>query len=148
MAHRSFPSATRLLPLIASLFFIGTSAPAWSDEPGFQASESFDQFARSWMDSVHELNAGPQPAIMIDGETGQDDTGQRDHSAVVTFREYGDEFTTELRETGRDAAPYVGLLHYTESIYNCLENDSRNCSEPSTVPVTEIFRYQEGRWIY
>ena len=69
-------------------------------------------------------------------------------SGVVTIRKYGDEFTTELRATGRDGAEYVGILHYSESVYNCRENNIENCSEPSTVPVTEIFRYADGRWIY
>ena len=102
----------------------------------------FDRFARTWLDSVHDLSVPAHPAIMIDDESASGASG------VVTIRKYGNEFTTELRATGREGAEYVGILHYSESVYNCRENNIENCSEPSTVPVTEIFRYDNGRWIY
>jgi len=141
MARGSHSSISRLaLTIVISFTVLAT--PAWSEESQLRAGESFDQFARTWMDSVHALGVPAHPAILIDDRNASNGSG------VVTIRKYGDEFTTELRATGRDGAEYVGILHYSESVYNCRENDIENCSEPSTVPVTEIFRYDDGRWIY
>ena len=148
MAHRPFSSIRGTLCLSVCFISLALSSPAWSGDPDLQASESFDEFARSWMGSVQELGVEGIPVVMIDEDTAVDRNGPRDRSGVVTFREYGDEFTTELRTTGREATPYVGLLHYTESVYNCRESDPRNCSDIATAPVTEIFRYEEGRWVY
>ncbi len=148
MANRSFSSIRAKLFLRACFIALTLSSAAWSGDLDLQASESFDEFARSWMGSVQELGVEGVPVVMIDEHTAIATESPRDRTGVVTFREYGDEFTTELRTTGRETTPYVGLLHYTESVYNCRENDPRNCSEVATAPVTEIFRYEEGRWIY
>ena len=141
MARRQHSPVSGLCLAIGTLFTV-LAAPAWSEDPRDLADESFDQFARFWMDSVQELGVPAHPAIMID------DVSLHDRNGVVTIRRYANEFTTELRKTSRDGAEYVGILHYNESIFNCREDDTENCSEPSTVPVTEIFRYDEGRWIY
>lgn len=141
MARRQFSPISGLC-LAIGIFSTVLAAPAWSEDPRDRADASFDQFARSWMDSVQELGVPASSATMIgDGIT-------RNRDGVVTVRKYVDNFTTELRETGREGAEYVGILHYSESVYNCRENDLENCSVPSTVPVTEIFRYDNGRWIY
>ena len=141
MAGRSHSSISRLL-LAITVFFTVLATPAWSEDSQLRAGESFDQFARTWIDSVQELGVPAYPTIMID------DGNASSGSGLVTIRKYGDEFTTELRATGRDGAEYVGILHYSESVYNCRQNNIENCSEPSIVPVTEIFRYDDGRWIY
>ncbi len=141
MARLSHSSISKLVLAIAVCFTV-LATPAWSEDSELRAGESFDQFARTWMDSVHELGVPASPAIEIDDRNAPRGSG------VVTIRKYGDEFTTELRATGRDGAEYVGILHYSESVYNCRQNNIENCSEPSTVPVTEIFRYADGRWIY
>lgn len=127
--------------LVIGIFSV-LASPSWSGDLQAGARDSFDEFARSWMDSVNELGVPAHPATMIDGSSTRSGDG------VVTIRKYGNEFTTELRETGSDGAEYVGILHYNESVYNCQESNIENCSEPSTAPVTEIFRYDDGRWIY
>ncbi len=141
MARRSYSSISSLVLAIA-IFFTVLATPAWSEDSQLRAGESFDEFARAWMDSVQELGVPAVPAAMTDGRNASSGSG------LVTVRKYGDEFTTELRATGRDGAEYVGILHYSESVYNCRQNNIENCSEPSIVPVTEIFRYDDGRWIY
>ena len=45
-------------------------------------------------------------------------------------------FETELKPTGSKQAPWVGVLRYCEQT-----------SSKSTI-VTEIFRYQAGKWVY
>jgi len=47
-----------------------------------------------------------------------------------------DAFETELRPTGNEQASWVGLLRY------CEQTPSK-----STI-VTEIFRFQAGKWMY
>ena len=141
MARRPHSSVSKLC-LVIGIFSTSLATPAWSDDPELRPGESFEQFARSWIDSVNELGVPAVPAVMID------DPAARNGNGVVTIRKYGYDFTTELRETGRDGAEYVGILHYNENIYNCRENNIENCSEPSTALVTEIFRYDDGRWIY
>ena len=69
-------------------------------------------------------------------------------SSVVTYRDYGDDFTVELRPTGHAVAPYVGILRYQEQVFSCRNLGSNDCSLSSQIPVTEIFRYQDGRWVY
>ena len=67
---------------------------------------------------------------------------------LITYRGYSDDYHLELRPTGHPSAPYVGLLRYTELVYSCRSADAKDCSIASSVPVTEIFRYQNGRWVY
>jgi hypothetical protein len=139
MARRPFSSVSNLC-LVIGIFFTVAATPAWSEDAQLNADASFDEFARTWIDTVNEQSVPAHPAAMID------DTGAQ--SGVVTVRKYGNGFTTELRETGREGAEYVGILQYDESIYNYREDNVDNCSKPATGAVTEIFRYDDGSWIY
>jgi hypothetical protein len=67
---------------------------------------------------------------------------------IVTYRGFDDGFTVELRPTGHPASPFVGILRYNEQVYSCNGVDASACSVASSLPVTEIFRYQGGRWVY
>ena len=67
---------------------------------------------------------------------------------LITYRGYGDRYSVELRPTGHARAPYVGLLHYTELVYSCRTVEAESCQVASSVPVTEIFRFRNGRWSY
>ncbi|MFQ5416448.1 MAG: hypothetical protein ACE5FL_05280 [Myxococcota bacterium] len=79
----------------------------------------------------------------------QKPTAQKASSiAVVTYRDYTDDFTVELRPTGHASAPYVGILRYREQIFSCRNIAANDCTLSSQIPVTEIFRFQDGRWVY
>ena len=69
-------------------------------------------------------------------------------SKWVTYRGYSDDFKLELKPTGSAEVPFVGILRYTERVYQCPSVAMRGCTVASVIPVTEIFRYQDGRWIY
>jgi hypothetical protein len=69
-------------------------------------------------------------------------------NTMVTYRDYADGFTVELRPTGHASAPYVGILRYREQIFSCKDITANDCTLSSQIPVTEIFRYQDGRWVY
>lgn len=100
------------------------------------AQSSFDRFARSWMEKMRRI---------------EDDNRRKPkvHSpSQVSYRGYGDGFETELRPTKHPSTPYVGILRYTERLYTCSDARARSCSISVTTPVTEIFRFQGGKWIY
>jgi hypothetical protein len=112
-------------------------APADLAGPGDEgARSSFQRFARAWMDKVKKLEAEnrKKPTVQASAQ-----------GTLTTYRGYGDDFSIELRPTGQAVAPYIGLLRYEERVYSCVKD---SCSVASTVPVTEIFRMQNGRWSY
>jgi len=125
------------------LTFVGSTASA--DSPAATSPVSvedgvrsaFETFAQKWMAKVQRMAADQKPVV----RPGAANT-------TVTYRGYGDDFTVELRPTGHAAAPYVGILRYQEQIFSCRDLGSNDCTLSSQVPVTEIFRYQDGRWVY
>lgn len=130
-------AAVLALPLAASPAF-GQPA-AIPDSAEGRARASFASFAESWMAKVRtmEAQARRNPTVRP-GATGP----------LVTYRGYGDAFDTELRPTGHATAPYVGILRYEERVYSCSDAGASDCTVASVIPVTEIFRFQQGRWIY
>ena len=59
--------------------------------------------------------------------------------------------TTSGSRSGRrasPAAPFVGLLRYGEQLFSCSDTGATRCGVAHTTPVTEIFRFQNGRWVY
>jgi len=130
--------------LLGALLLTSTAAlagsPAALARAGHDRAEaSFQRFVEDWMQKVRAL-----------------EMEHRDHPTVssgaarplVTYRGYGDDYSFELRPTGHARAPYVGLLRYTEHVYSCETAAAESCRIASSVPVTEIFRYQNGRWSY
>jgi len=111
--------------------------PAAIGMAGDRVHESFAKFSSKWMDKVNRAAEEQKP------------TARRSASnTVVTYRDYTDDFTTELRPTGHASAPYVGILRYSEQIFSCRNIAANDCTMSSQIPVTEIFRYQNGRWVY
>jgi hypothetical protein len=139
-------SVSRKLRLGVSVALLLAAAPALADppaaisDPGDERTRaSFQRFAQSWMSKVHHLESEQRKKPTIR-------PGAKD--PLVTYRGYGEDFTTELRPTGHATAPFVGILRYTEHIYSCTELSAENCTVVSSIPVTEIFRFQDGRWVY
>lgn len=101
-----------------------------SSDPGMARAEaSFQDFAKSWMQKMEAAEAN-----------------NRQKAAGGGFRAYDEEFKIELKPTGSTSAPYVGLLRYEEQ--QCAAGSGGSCSVASTTLVTEIFRFQGGRWVY
>ena len=144
MKKRFNPSETiRGLCFAACAALTMSAGPAFGDSPAAvapavePAKAAFTKFARSWMDKIQRIAAEQKPTV----QPGATD-------AVVTYRDYADDFSVELRPTGHASAPYVGILRYQEQIFSCQDISANNCSLSSQIPVTEIFRYQDGRWVY
>jgi len=112
------------------------SIPDSADE---RARTSFSEFARTWMVKMeeNEVQSRENPTM----QPGPSDN-------IVTYRGFEEGFTVELRPTGHPAAPFVGILRYNEQVYSCDGVDASKCTVASSLPVTEIFRYQGGRWVY
>jgi hypothetical protein len=108
-----------------------------SDAGRSRAEGQFHEFAKKWMSNVKRLQTQDRSKPTLTSAGGQS-----------TYRGYGDDYSIELRPTGHPTAPFVGLLRYTELMYSCPTPGAANCTVASKVPVTEIFRYENGRWSY
>ncbi len=127
--------------------FLLLAVPALADSPaaippdsGRQRAESaFESYIATWMAKVRALEQQHRTNPTVK---------QGASEPVVTYRGYGEDYRVELRPTGNARAPYVGLLRYTEHVYSCSDMEVTRCTIASSVPVTEIFRYKDGRWNY
>lgn len=99
-----------------------------------KARTAFESFTREWMQKMQASTATRS--------TGPEANGG------VRFSRYASDFTTELRATGSETAPFVGLLRYREDQMACKDVAATQCEVESATNVTEIFRWQGGRWIY
>ena len=130
----------RALVVLALALAIPAAADPKPDAASRESAErSFRDFAKGFMAQAraHEQSERMRPRVAAGPG-----------SPVVTYRGYGDEYRMELRATGSAAAPYVGLLHYTERVYSCRDASGSACTLASTEPVTEVFRFRSGRWAY
>jgi hypothetical protein len=107
--------------------------PAALAESGDNAAATFDRFAERWMQEKRDTAAQRRRATAL---------GQ-----LLTYRDPGEVFELELRATGHPRAPWVGILRYDEREVACSDHTADHCGVKTT-PVTEIFRYQNGRWVY
>ena len=132
-----FVAGCALLVLPATA--MADSPAAISNASRSRAEDQFHQFAKTWMSNVQHLQTQDRdkPTVRAGGSGTQ-----------LSYRGYADEYSVELRPTGHPSAPFVGLLRYTELMYSCPSAGSTNCTVSSRVPVTEIFRYENGRWSY
>ncbi len=140
-------SPSRLLSIctLAAVLLL-MAAPAFADDAASipdsadeRARTSFSDFARSWMAKMQENEAKNRENPIVQPGPSEN---------IVTYRGFDEGFTVELRPTGHPAAPFVGILRYNEQVYSCNAVDASKCSVASSLPVTEIFRYQGGRWVY
>jgi len=100
------------------------------------AAASFNAFATQWMAKMQRV---------------EDENRRRPERVAtgnVTYKGYTDDFRVETRPTGYPGAPFVGLIRYSEQIFSCSDPGATRCGVKQTTPITEIFRFQDGRWIY
>lgn len=137
-------SSPRRSALASTVLLFALAAPVAGDTPAARSSDlpdraeaSFERFARTWLGEERRRVGGVAPRVR---------PGPRE--PVVTVREVGDVYQTELRATGRPATPWVGVVHYTELVYACEDLGAKDCTLASQTPQTAIFRYRGGRWTY
>ena len=132
--------------LLAAVVLFAFAVPALAESPAAirgpgqnRVRSTFDRFATAWMEKVQRLEDQQRQNPTVRPGAAK---------PLVTYRGYGDDFSTELRPTGHPSAPYVGILRYSEHLYSCASVEATNCTVASTIPVTEIFRFENGRWVY
>lgn len=120
--------------LLALSMALGAAPMAWAEPAAIapsglreKAEASFQSFARGWVQDMQQREAKAKKA-------GQNHTAP------------GREWHVELRPTGRASTPYVGILHYTENRMQC--SGASNCQRVGGSGIAEMFRYQNGKWIY
>ncbi len=130
MTHYRYPCAL-------FMSFLLVAAPSLAEPPASippvqnRAEASFSSFAESWM-----------------AKLGRAESGNRASIKNGSYRGFGKDFHTQLRATGNPVSPYIGMLQYTELVYQCSRPGGKSCRVASTVSVMEIFRFRSGRWLY
>ena len=124
----------------ASASMAGPPAAPSSVSPALaKAEHSFDQFAQRWIQKMETVEQGKRRQARA-SRTGR--------KGKVQYRAYPGAFKTRLRPTGYARAPFVGVLEYAEELMVCEPGRSGTCRAAGRTPVTEVFRYQNGRWVY
>jgi hypothetical protein len=109
------------------------SVPSATSAEVEQALSRFRAFTGTWMDKLRGESALRTVAAS---------SGARD------LKRFSAEYSEEVKQTGSTSNPYVGILHYTEEFYRCTGPAEETCTMVESTPVTEIFRYQRGAWVY
>jgi hypothetical protein len=138
-------SSIRLVRITLSAVLLLGCATAWANPPAAipntdpahqRAERSFNEFAKGWMQKMARVESDnrAKPKLAPNGS--------------ASYRGYADDFQIELKPTGSSTAPWVGILRYNEMLYSCLDRVAKSCSPSKTTRVTEIFRFQGGKWVY
>ena len=110
----------------------GSSPSAANPEPN-QALSAFRIFTETWMEKLRGASMLQPVAASSQGRA---------------LKRFSVTHTEEVKPTGSTTNPYIGILHYTEDLYQCADSTETSCTIVDSTPVTEIFRYQNGAWIY
>jgi hypothetical protein len=134
-------SCTFLVPMALAAGASGQAAApkAMSSGDTKQAEASLGTFASQWMDRMQRVE---------DDNRKKPEMKQQAGGPVHHYRGYTDEFKIEVRPTGYPGAPFVGLIRYGEQVIECADRGATKCGVTKTRKVTEIFRFQNGRWVY
>jgi len=119
------------------------SCAAASQDNGSMAS-SFEEFGKAWMSKLDKVGKENRTQLQL----------KRDGNIYIgSYRCYGPECELTVKPTDSKVSPFVGLIRYIEK-----EIEQRGASREealnaegkvvSEVPVTEIFRFTKGKWIY
>ncbi|MGQ9812162.1 MAG: hypothetical protein ACUVQ2_01940 [Dissulfurimicrobium sp.] len=107
---------------------------------------SFEKFAKTWMNKLENINKANSKTVVIKPSTADGIYSGR-------YICYGPECQTSIKKTDSTETPYIGLIRYSEKHIlkkGPTRQDAMN--DPGTTiketPVTEIFRFSKGRWIY
>ncbi len=112
----------RALPALLLLAWAGaTDAAASTAIPSPQeVTRSFASFAERWMERAR---TGGAPIWRFSGS-----------------------YRIEIEETGDPLLPYLGVLHYERSRYECPQGRSAGCRLLHTRPMRHLFPFADGRW--
>jgi hypothetical protein len=125
---------------LATAALAGPPAAIPNPDPAHQRAErSFDEFAKGWMQKMARLESQNRAKPTLGSHAG---------ATVASYRGYDADYKIELKPTGSSTAPWVGILRYHELTYTCADQSTSSCSPSKKMRVTEIFRFQGGKWVY
>jgi hypothetical protein len=125
---------------LATAALAGPPAAIPNPDPAHQRAErSFDEFAKGWMQKMARLESQNRAKPTLGSHSG---------ATVASYRGYDGDYQIELKPTGSSTAPWVGILRYHELTYTCADQSTSSCSPSKKMRVTEIFRFQGGKWVY
>lgn len=125
---------------LATAALAGPPAAIPNPDPAHQRAErSFDEFAKGWMQKMARLESQNRAKPTVGSHGG---------AMVASYRGYDGDYKIELKPTGSSTAPWVGILRYHELTYTCADQSTASCSPSKKMRVTEIFRFQGGKWVY
>jgi hypothetical protein len=125
---------------IATAALAGPPAAIPNPDPAHQRAErSFDEFAQTWMQKMARLETQNRAKPVMAAQSG---------AMVASYRGYDGDYLIELKPTGSATAPWVGILRYHELTYTCADQSTSSCTPTKKVRVSEIFRFQGGKWVY
>jgi hypothetical protein len=132
--------------LLSAVLALIVSGPVTAvADPGIlSVQESFEKFVNVWMSRLDSI--GKMNILGID-------IMPRDQGFVGRYVCYGPECEFSIKETGSPETPFVGILHYSEKHF-LKKGETRQKAFQSPgmltekIPVTEIFRFTRGKWVY
>jgi len=125
---------------LASAALAAPPAAIPNTDPAQQRAErSFDDFAQTWMLKMASAESQNRTKPTLAPQGG---------SVVASYRGYENDYVIELKPTGSATAPWVGILRYHELTYTCADQSTSSCAPSKKMRVTEIFRFQGGKWVY
>jgi hypothetical protein len=130
---------TRYLIMLSAVLALTVSGPSTAiADPGKTAAQkSFEQFVNVWMSRLDRI--GKMNILGID-------IMPRDQGFVGRYVCYGPECEFSIKETVSPETPFVGILHYSEKHF--LKKGETRQMLTEKIPVTEIFRFTRGKWVY
>ena len=125
---------------ITSALAVSSAARAEEESPQL-VEQIFVKFAQDWLgDLAREAPRGGGVRFLAPGAPGQPEQ--------FTYRDYGEDFAVQMRQTGDAESPFVGILSYTENVYVCRGPTRDDCELVESSPITEIFPFRNGSWQY
>jgi hypothetical protein len=118
--------------------------PAVSDPPEAEAAyESFETFVKAWLSQMAEDARGERERNRLSATLSS-----AGFDAAHSYRDVSGEYKIRLKATGRESAPYVGVVSYVEHLYDCIAAPEESCKQVDSSQITEIFPYKNGNWQY
>lgn len=135
-----------VLMVICGAFMIVAIGRGFAQED-LVTKTGFDTFVANWLQLFSDKGCSSRQKVCIVQDPQKPDV------FVAQYQELGEIVSKEVKPTGINGAPYVGVLKYNVSVYesegapSAAEAKKGPFYKTKQVTMTEIFRYSKGRWV-